>query len=134
MWHFKRFITRWWPTVAVTCAILYLTLTSHPPKPDGIKLFEGADKVVHFLMMAGLTATAIFDRYRAKLHTGRTTIAVIALWVMAFGALTELMQETLTQARSGDIADMATDWAGTLTTAAIAMTTRIRHAHKKTRL
>lgn len=120
MWHFKRFFLAWWPTAAVVALILYAVLTPNPPQPEGLKLFDGADKVVHACMMATLMAVAVFDRRRAGLPCRMAGIAVVALWVMAFGVITEIMQGTMTDVRSADPADVCADWAGTVLTAATA--------------
>ena len=106
MWHFKRFLLAWWPTAAVVALILYAVLTPNPPQPEGLKLFDGADKVVHACMMATLMAVAVFDRRRAGLPCRMAGIAVVALWVMAFGVITEIMQGTMTDVRSADPADV----------------------------
>lgn len=110
----------WWPTAAVVALILYAVLTPNPPQPEGLKLFEGADKLVHACMMATLMAVAVFDRRRAALPCRPADVATVALWVMAFGVITEIMQGTMTDARSADPADVAADWAGTILTAAAA--------------
>jgi len=102
-------------------AILYATLTSHPPRADELHLFEGVDKVVHFVMMAALTASVTFDRHRASMPCTASTIATTALWVMSFGVLTEIMQDTFTENRSGDIADVAANWSGTVAAAIVAI-------------
>lgn len=120
MWRFKRFLLMWWPTAAVVALILYAVLTPNPPQPEGLKLFDGADKAVHACMMATLMAVAVFDRRRAGLPCRMAGIAVVALWVMAFGVITEIMQGTMTDVRSADPADVCADWAGTILTAAAA--------------
>lgn len=120
MLRFKRFFLAWWPTAAVVALILYAVLTPNPPQPEGLKLFDGADKVVHACMMATLMAVAVFDRRRAGLPCRMAGIAVVALWVMAFGVITEIMQGTMTDVRSADPADVCADWAGTILTAAAA--------------
>ncbi len=120
MLRFKRFFLAWWPTAAVVALILYAVLTPNPPQPEGLKLFDGADKVVHACMMVTLMAVAVFDRRRAGLPCRMAGIAVVALWVMAFGVITEIMQGTMTDVRSADPADVCADWAGTVLTAATA--------------
>ncbi|MDE6271090.1 MAG: VanZ family protein [Muribaculaceae bacterium] len=117
MWLFKR----WWHTLAVLGLILYAVLTPDPPQPEGLRLFEGADKVVHACMMATLCAVAVYDRRRAGLRCSPADIAAVALWVMAFGVLTELMQSTLTDVRTGDPFDVLADWAGTAAAATAAL-------------
>lgn len=98
----------------MVAAILYLMLTPHPPKPENLPMFEGADKVVHACMMGGLMLTAVFDRVRAGMSRTAAGIAATALWVMAFGVYSELLQGALTANRTADILDVAADWAGTL--------------------
>lgn len=120
MLRFKRFFLAWWPTAAVVALILYAVLTPNPPQPEGLKLFDGADKVVHACMMVTIMAVAVFDRRRAGLPCRMAGIAVVALWVMAFGVITEIMQGTMTDVRSADPADVCADWAGTVLTAATA--------------
>lgn len=114
MWRFSKALHCWWPTACVTALILYAVLTPKPPQPEGLRLFEGADKLVHACMMATLAAVAVFDRRRAGLPCRTPDIAATGLWVMAFGVATEIMQGTLTEARSADPADVLADWAGTL--------------------
>lgn len=110
----------WWPTATVVALILYAVLTPDPPAPpDGLELFEGADKVVHACMMATLCAVAIFDRRRGGLSCRPAGIAATALWVMAFGVVTEILQGTLTQVRSADPADVLADWGGTVVAALV---------------
>ena len=107
--------------MAVTALILYLVLTPQPPAPPELPLFEGADKVVHAIMMGTLAATVLYDRYRAGLRNGLRRCATVALWVMAFGVLTEILQGTLTDVRSADPYDVLADWAGTIASAAAIM-------------
>lgn len=115
----KHPLRKFWPTASLTALILYLVLTPDPPSAPELKLFEGADKVVHALMMGALAAVAIFDRYRAGMRVGTRQCAVVALCVMAFGVLTEILQGALTDTRSADVLDVLADWAGTLLAAAI---------------
>lgn len=112
--------------MTIVAAILYIVLMPHPPKPPQLPLFKGADKAVHFIMMATLTAVATFDRRRASLPCRAGNIAVTALWVMAFGVATELMQGALTTTRSADIYDLGANWCGTIA-AAVAAFLIIKH-------
>ena len=107
--------------MAVTTLILYLVLTPQPPAPPEFPLFEGADKVVHAIMMGTLAATVLYDRYRAGLRNGLRRCATVALWVMAFGVRTGIMQGTLTDVRSPDPYDVLADWVGTIAASAVTM-------------
>ncbi len=101
-------------TCACIAAILYLVLTPAPPEAPRIMLFEGADKVVHACMMGGLVLCVAFDRRRARLPLAAGPMLRAALWVMAFGVLTEQLQGALSPVRAADPLDALADWAGTL--------------------
>lgn len=113
MWLFDA-IKRWWPTATVVCLILYATLMPQPDVPKDVPLFEGADKVVHAGMMGVLAAAAVFDLRRGGNACDLRTMAGVALWVMAFGVLTELAQGALTADRGADPADALADWTGAI--------------------
>lgn len=59
------FIPGYQPTVIVIALILFLTLLPRPLGEEDFQLFEGADKVVHFIMFGGLTGTFMYDRCRS---------------------------------------------------------------------
>lgn len=117
MHKIRVFCLRWWPTVLCLGIILYLTLSDDPL--DGAQKavwFEGADKVVHALMFGGLTSVMMLD-YRRESRVGQLRprdICVIAFIVAAFGILDEVMQETLTTSRTGDVLDFCADAVGIL--------------------
>lgn len=121
MWRSEQFVRAWWPTCAVSAAILYVVLMPHPPQPPQLPLFFGADKIIHAAMMATLTAAALNDRRRAGLSLSLAAVASTVLWVMAFSVVTEILQQALTETRSADIADIAADWLGTALAAATAL-------------
>ncbi|MDE6498875.1 MAG: hypothetical protein K2L21_09475 [Muribaculaceae bacterium] len=105
--------------------ILYLVLTPTPPEAPRVMLFEGADKVVHACMMAGLMLCVAFDRLRARLPLSPRSMLLAALWVMAFGILTEQLQQASATPRTADPLDALADWTGTiLATAAILLRSR----------
>lgn len=100
------------PTVVVTVAILWLTLAPHPLPDNDLPLFEGADKVVHFLMFGGLAAALCFDVRRS---TGRLSVMatwLIALAVSLFGGVIEMLQNSMEMGRSGDYIDFTADALG----------------------
>lgn len=51
-------------TAIVTAAVLYLTLVPKPLPDNDIEWFEGADKVVHAIMMLGITGSLGLDYMR----------------------------------------------------------------------
>ncbi len=101
------------PTVAVLIAILYLTLLPQPLGEEDIHLFEGADKVVHFIMFGGLTGTYIFDRYRLSQPLGIRGALLAALCSSLLGAVVEYLQYAMHMGRAGnDLYDALANTAG----------------------
>ena len=74
------------------------------PRPAGGPLFAGSDKIVHLLLFALLAATA---RWRF----GPSRAVVVA--VLAYAALSELVQALWLEERSGDVRDLLADSIGT---------------------
>lgn len=104
------------PTVAVLIAILYLTLLPKPLGEEEIHLFEGADKVVHFIMFGGLTGTAIFDRFRISRPMTMCGALVIALISALIGATVEYLQYAMLLGRAGnDVYDALANTLGAFT-------------------
>ena len=105
-----RYIPPYQPTMVVLTAVLYLTLLPQPLGEEEIFLFEGADKVVHFIMFGGLTGTYIFDRHRiGKTLTLRGALSCAILSTL-LGILIELLQGYT--GRSSDIYDGIADTLG----------------------
>ena len=111
-----KFVKSWWPSALVLIAVLWLTLAPHPLPDNHIQLFQGADKIVHALMMGGLTAVLIFDFRRRKPRHGHIVgikeVIVIAICMFCFSALDEWAQGAMAQGRTADILDFAADSAG----------------------
>lgn len=109
-------IPQWQPTVAVIAVICYLTLMPQPLRPD-VGFFEGADKVVHFLMFGGLTGTVIFDRWRVKaVGVGMRFALCAAAASILFGLFVEWAQDAMQLGRTGrDPYDALANTLGALT-------------------
>lgn len=90
------------PIIAVVIAILYLTLLPHPLGEEEISLFDGADKVVHFIMFGGLTGTVIFDRYRIGTPLNLRQALIVALCSALLGVLVEYLQYAMHIGRTGN--------------------------------
>lgn len=101
----------------VLAVILYATLASHPLPDDSLPLIPHLDKLIHAIMMGGLTGAVAFDYQRARptanVLTPRVMLA-IAAGVLAFSVLDEILQTALTSNRSGDPLDLLADALGTL--------------------
>lgn len=96
--------------------ILYLTLLPQPLGDEEIPLFEGADKVVHFIMFGGLTGTYIFDRWRTGKPVRMKGALLTALISALLGILVEYLQSAMGLGRTGnDIYDALANTLGAFT-------------------
>ena len=108
----------------VFCAVVILLLTGLPgscfPK---VKPAIGLDKVVHLLMYLSFAFITLWG-YRKPYQEKGKAYQKKALWLVlaisiAFGALTEVMQETLVPSRTGSVYDWIADAIGSLLGVAI---------------
>lgn len=103
------------PTVAVLIAILYLTLLPQTFGEEDISLFDGADKVVHFIMFGGLTGTYIFDRFRISRPLHIRGALWVALCSSLIGVAVEYLQYAMQMGRTGnDIYDVIANTIGSI--------------------
>lgn len=121
-----EFSRRWWLTIIVTAAILWLTLAPHPVGDNEIELFPGADKIIHALMMGGLAFTALFDFARKGTWRNIRKItpaiaATVAFTCIIFSCIDEWGQGAMNLGRSSDPFDLVADIAGIILAAAIAI-------------
>ena len=106
-------IPRFLTSAVVTAGVLYLTLAPRPFGSVRIPLFEGADKVVHFMMFFAMAFAYHFDFRRGKKPVDEArNIGLIIVIVSAYGALIELSQWKMRMGRSGDWYDLLADIAG----------------------
>lgn len=103
-------------TAAVVIVILYLTLLPQPLGEEDFPLFDGADKVVHFLMFGGLTGTFIFDRWRLGKTLSIRGALLTALCSALLGGIIEWLQHAMNFGRTGnDIYDALANTLGAFT-------------------
>lgn len=124
-----KFLRRYWPSAVTLAAVLWLTLAPQPLPDLDVPVFEGLDKVIHAVMMGGLTAAIMFDRRRCghwnlrKSDTGRQHILTsgvvfwICLCVAVFSAADEWAQGALGMGRSSDFYDWIADMFGIIVAA-----------------
>jgi VanZ family protein len=87
--------------LAVTFVVALIVLfTPASGVPSG---FQHSDKIIHFVLFAALAYTSRL----AGIDWVRT-----ALWVLAFAAISEVLQANLPLGRSGSVADALADAAG----------------------
>lgn len=106
-------IPRFLTSAVVTAGVLYLTLAPRPFGSVRIPLFEGADKVVHFMMFFAMAFAYHFDFRRGKKSVDEARLmGWIFVSLSAFGGLIELAQWKMRMGRSGDWYDLLADIAG----------------------
>lgn len=106
-------IPRFLTSAVVTAGVLYLTLAPRPFGSVRIPLFEGADKVVHFMMFFAMAFAYHFDFRRGKKPVDEARLMDwIFVSLSAFGGLIELAQWKMRMGRSGDWYDLLADIAG----------------------
>lgn len=106
-------IPRFLTSAVVTAGVLYLTLAPRPFGSVRIPLFEGADKVVHFMMFLAMAFAYHFDFRRGKKPVDEARLmGWIFVCLSAFGGLIELAQWKMRMGRSGDWYDLLADIAG----------------------
>ena len=107
------------------CGIIIMVLTGIPGSClPHVKPIFGFDKVVHLLMYAGFVFAMLWG-YRKPFKENGTSYRRKALWItiaigIAYGLLTEIMQETLIPSRTGSVYDWIADTIGCLLGAIIA--------------
>ena len=119
-----RILRRYWPSAVTVAVVLWLTLAPQPLPDLDVPSFEGLDKVVHAIMMGGLTGALMFDRRRCGRWNLRKSDAgsqhkltprvvfVICLCVAVFSAVDEWAQGALDIGRSSDAYDLIADVVG----------------------
>lgn len=106
-------IPRFLTSAVVNAGVLYLTLAPRPFGSVRIPLFEGADKVVHFMMFFAMAFAYHFDFRRGKKPVDEARLmGWIFVSLSAFGGLIELAQWKMRMGRSGDWYDLLADIAG----------------------
>lgn len=106
-------IPRFLTSAVVTAGVLYLTLAPRPFGSVRIPLFEGADKVGHFMMFFAMAFAYHFDFRRGKKPVDEARLmGWIFVSLSAFGGLIELAQWKMRMGRSGDWYDLLADIAG----------------------
>ena len=104
-------------SVIVILAIAYASLSSDPMGISHIHLFEGADKVMHFLMYFVASVVFITDYAKVRLphHTRLNAELALTASAMLLGLLMEVGQLVLTpESRSYDILDLVVNCLGAL--------------------
>lgn len=113
------FFKSYWPSLLTLSVVLYATLWPDPELPDDLPLIPNIDKLIHAIMMGGLYGAIVFDTMRrlrregSEMSLSRKFRLLLAFSIMAFGALDEFLQASLTETRSAEFLDLLADWTGT---------------------
>ena len=103
----------------ILCGIIILVLTGLPGSCfPRVKPIVGLDKVAHLLMYATFAFLCLWGYRKQFISNGmayrKKAILLAAVISIAYGGLTEIMQEYLVPSRIGDGVDFAADTVGTL--------------------
>ncbi len=118
----------------VLIVILYAVLTPNPPS---VQMFSipHMDKIIHFLMFGGLSATILWDYGRITGKSGVRQWLIVGLCCGAFGFLTEWFQALENAGRSADWKDGLADLSGALLVPLAFSSVIISHTkHRRLRL
>ena len=101
------------------CGIIILVLTGLPGSCfPRVKPVVGLDKVAHLLMYATFAFFCLWGYRKQFISNGmayrKKAILLAVVISIAYGGLTEIMQEYLVPSRIGDWVDFAADTVGTL--------------------
>lgn len=112
-----RIVKNWLLTIVALLTFAWLTLAPDPiPGEESLTLFEGADKVVHMLMLWGVTCAVVFDYKRATRPFPRVltlkNYVVIFVSMAVLGVCDEMLQTAMGIGRSGDVLDFVADMVG----------------------
>ena len=102
-----KYLKRYPLSLLVFAAIVYLSLFRPSDDMQLPMLFEHMDKVVHFIMYAGLSFIIWYEFFRS--HGNRKSIKMfLAIFLIPalFSGFMEYMQSKATDYRSGDIMDL----------------------------
>ena len=102
----------------ILCGIVILILTGLPGSLlPRVKPALGIDKIVHLFMYAGFAFACLWGYRRQFVSNGlaykKKAILLAAVIGIAYGGLTEIMQEYLVPKRTGDWYDFLADCIGT---------------------
>ena len=107
------------------CSAVILLLTGIPGTTLRQPPIIGLDKVVHFLMYAVFTFASIWGYRKPFTENGKSyrqkAVGIVIAIGFIYGALTEVMQETLIPGRTGSIYDWIADALGSIFGAIIAI-------------
>ncbi|MDD2283968.1 MAG: VanZ family protein [Paludibacter sp.] len=108
-----RFITDYWKTILTTLIIIVLSFARFPSL-EQIPKVTNWDKIVHFLMYAGLTVVVMwdYDKESNKNNEKWRFFLLCLAFPLFMGMFTEILQHLIASGRHGDIYDWISNTVG----------------------
>lgn len=107
-------LKNYWKSLIIVAVILHLSFAS-PSEFKQIPTFENEDKLVHFLMYAGLAIALIYDYQRAKTNNSLILYRLICIVFPIFlGGIIEILQPIYFAPRTASWLDWVADILGVL--------------------
>ena len=107
----------YWKSIFIVLFVQYLSFTS-PTTFDEMPSLEipNLDKLVHFLMYAGLTTVLIWDfkKHRKSNSNFQFFVLICIVFPILFGGIVEILQSAYFAPRTGDWFDWLADLSGVL--------------------
>lgn len=102
------------PSAIAILLVAYFSLDAAPLGDNDFMLFNGADKVCHFVMYFCTAAVFIFDyaKYKLPHHTKLNLELMFMCCAMLLGLLMEVGQLVLSNGRTYDMVDLAANCLG----------------------
>lgn len=94
--------------------VAYLSLDNDPFSTSHVKLFPGADKVIHVIMYFCLAVVFIIDysKHRHPRSPKTDKMCMFAFAAFVYGVVMELLQGSMGQGRSVSLADAIANFVG----------------------
>jgi VanZ family protein len=109
-------LKNYWKSLIIVAVILHLSFAS-PSEFKQIPTFENEDKLIHFLMYAGLAIALIYDYNRASSKTNNSLILYWLVCIFApifLGGIVEILQPIYFAPRTASWLDWVADILGVL--------------------
>ncbi|MGM9803786.1 MAG: VanZ family protein [Muribaculaceae bacterium] len=130
--HLIKAMPNWMISIIVAIIIAYISLADDPLSISRVHLFNGADKVIHFILYFALCWALIFDYAKSRLphHTKINGELAFTCTSIVFGLLMEVFQGHFSQFRCFDIYDVLANTFGAIV-ALILIKTWAMHSFRK---
>lgn len=112
--NIKIQVKKWWPTGLTALVVLYATLWPDPMAADQVMLFPGADKLIHAIMMGGLSSAILFDIRRSGQSLSKKVCKRVGIGMVIFSLADEIGQSAMELGRTFEVLDFLADSGGVI--------------------